>query len=90
MDKQLDTVALTKIKLKILFRAAYHGRITLDYLYEKGSKIINGLEHSVKDSHMPEEITEASTFIEELHDSSTRRYNEQNREVLYYHLRRLG
>lgn len=84
-----------RTKMKILFDAAYNGRINLESLYKKGKEIKedlykkNFLLNLLRVANN-EILDDAFGFIEELHDSSSRKHNSENKGEIYYHLRRLS
>ena len=75
------------------FRHAYHNRASVALLYEKGTEIeekVFDICPEYKDIDGFEDLAAALEEIELLHDSETREYWTRNKEVIYYHMRRLG
>ena len=74
------------------FRGAYKENLSLEKLYKKGLEIEEKIEYLYPDFLEREnslDLKEALGFIEQLHEESSRKYNSENKEQLYYHMKRL-
>ncbi|MBU2104597.1 MAG: hypothetical protein KKF67_02375 [Nanoarchaeota archaeon] len=74
-------------QLRLYFRFAYSGKLSLGKLYSKGKELSDKLNDLRTPLH--EDVAEAIGFIEQLHDEETKSYNENNKEKIYYYFERL-
>ena len=86
---------LSKIKtsLSLWLKAAYQGRISIADLYEKGSNLLDRLttpQLNALEGKTFVDLRDAFDFIEDLHDSEAIRHNSNNKEKIYYYMRRLA
>lgn len=92
-NKTKSEIESLQKKLSQLFKHAYENRASISLLYEKGKTIEDRIHDICPDFNSLEnfvELKEALTFIDQLHDSSTRRYHSSNKEQIYYYMRRLS
>jgi len=93
--KQLDDL---KKELCTWFKGVYEGGVSVNKLYDKGriiKKKIGKISFNIYDlafMNLPifSDLKESLEFIDELHDSETRKYHSKHLEVIYYHMRRLS